>query len=474
MKRIDERTNFGRIDSEEYGNLQAERHRVDWSLGRFIFVFLFWLLGVATSKDPFAIELTLPTFLIIIWQVTGIRERGFTIDDMFWLCIEIFFVVGPSQSLYHGVFTAPAVATKWAVSSKSELLQAEAVVVLSLFGFILAKGKQKQPSSVRQFCKVNLQYLAPSQTGMLTILGLLGFIGRVVASGGLSNLVAARQEKVAIGISGISSLFLAVHFVAVYVIARDYSRIRLSRIKERLLFDTVSLVFLLVLLSISMNPFNNARFALLATWVPIWYVLFGNRIRFYHVYILMLVGLVFVMPIMSVSTRLGWKGIFGLSGDLRFSDGLVLKDVDVFDTLTYAVVYANDYGHTLGTNLVAILLFFVPRSVWPGKPVVGILVMNDELVRYFRAGTGNLSFYFGSDLYLDFGWLGVFLGFFLVGRCWKWLRSATQGRIFSDGVNDILLGSLPILLRGALGAVEGYFVIQVLVLWAVGRVLEER
>jgi hypothetical protein len=63
-----------------------------------------------------------------------------------------------------------------------------------------------------------------------------------------------------------------------------------------------------------------------------------------------------------------------------------------------------------GEKLGAIVLFFVPRALWPGKPIVGGLDIGNELFAAGMYGTPNLSFFVGCDLYMDFGFVGVALG----------------------------------------------------------------
>jgi hypothetical protein len=102
-------------------------------------------------------------------------------------------------------------------------------------------------------------------------------------------------------------------------------------------------------------------------------------------------------------------------------------------------------------------LFFVPRKIWPNKPILGGLVVGEDLYENYGAGTPNLSFFFGGDLYLDFSWAGPIIGFLLLGGLWRF----TYRRALSvDGLNVIHLvtiGSIPILMRGPLGAVIGYY-----------------
>ncbi|WP_203300270.1 hypothetical protein [Marinobacter sediminum] len=88
-------------------------------------------------------------------------------------------------------------------------------------------------------------------------------------------------------------------------------------------------------------------------------------------------------------------------------------------------------GHTMGQQLLGALLFFVPRSFWPDKPVSSGEMIGQYLMENASLWFSNVSFSLPFEFYLDFGILGVFiaassLAFFVVflekraGFCVVW------------------------------------------------------
>lgn len=66
-----------------------------------------------------------------------------------------------------------------------------------------------------------------------------------------------------------------------------------------------------------------------------------------------------------------------------------------------------DMGHTWGVQLLGALLFFIPRSVWPEKPVSSGEMMGQYLMENASLWFSNISFSLPFEFYLDFGLLGV-------------------------------------------------------------------
>lgn len=91
---------------------------------------------------------------------------------------------------------------------------------------------------------------------------------------------------------------------------------------------------------------------------------------------------------------------------------LTLKDYDQIGMFANTISFAGDgEGHTYGRQTTGTALFFVPRSVWTGKP-------EDTGVRvgeWMGMKNTNLSAPLWAELWLDFGPLGMTGGFLAAG-----------------------------------------------------------
>lgn len=96
---------------------------------------------------------------------------------------------------------------------------------------------------------------------------------------------------------------------------------------------------------------------------------------------------------------------------------------------------------------------------------VGGLDVGGDLFAAGMYGTPNLSFFFGCDFYMDFGLVGVTAGGIVSALVLRAMIRSGQDGFFGIRVMPFFIGaSLPILLRGPVGAVLPLFVCQFLVM----------
>lgn len=165
--------------------------------------------------------------------------------------------------------------------------------------------------------------------------------------------------------------------------------------------------FLILLLMIFIaSPTSVPRFLAACFYLPVIYVYFikNNRINYG---LLLLLSLLVLFPLLD-SSRL-----FALSNEFSFSiaDQLISNftagHLDAFQSIMMALKYDN---FTLFTQIVGALFFFVPRSIWPEKPVGSGSFVADQLGLSFN----NISMSWPAEWYLSFGILGLFIGAFLL------------------------------------------------------------
>ncbi|HEX9997312.1 MAG TPA: hypothetical protein VGB45_09230 [Abditibacterium sp.] len=427
------------------------RKSFDQGHGR-CFVFLaFWLYAFATKKSNDGILLTLPLLFIILSQIVHIKKDYFSTMDMIWLCMMIFFVVAPLQSLDNGIFKNAGQVSMMQFSTH-DLWKAMTVVLLSTLSFIVGIHYSKYFSNIKdsRFSLKTIQIELP-QSFLLIAISLICSFLYIRLSGGIINVLSPRELKESVDASIVPPLLVALHSVTNSLLAIGM----LNCAKKHKTFFFVAFLFSSLLLALILNPFNSARFQLIASWLPTFMCLLGVRLTYTKAYSIFLFGLMVAMPVMSLTTRLGTEGLTQIEGSTYSQDVFTIKDVDIFDTLVHGVKMADAKEYGLGDNVKAIILFFVPRKIWPDKPIVGGLIVGKDLLR-FGAGTSNLSYFIGGDLYMDFGYMGVFLGSVLIGFCFNIFFRTSKKDLCMDEL--FLIASIPILLRGPVGAIIGYFV----------------
>ncbi len=108
-----------------------------------------------------------------------------------------------------------------------------------------------------------------------------------------------------------------------------------------------------------------------------------------------------------LSTELIFEEIIGHFTDMHY---------DAWSNFVGAVDYVEKTGHNYGLQMLGSLLFYVPRSFWPEKPISSGQLLGEYLSRNYQLWFENISFPFPAEGYIDFGLLGVIL--FAIGLAW--------------------------------------------------------
>lgn len=414
---------------------------------RNIFYFAYIAFAVATCRDWTSFLLCIPIFLISIKQIEAIQTSSITPEDIFWFCIFLYFGVVPTQALSDGQFpaTGPTSGIRYPASETTEAM---AVVLIFLAGFLLSKRFLATPVST----KTNQPEETPLGGISTILLGILiasSFALYVFLAGGIANVLLPRTERDAESINFAAYLFLSLGCVGLYIVSYD-----IFRLKDRNTLKLATAVAGCMLLGISINIYNSPRFFLVSCWAPLFMIALP-KLTYRSLYTASAVMIFVIMPLLSITTRYGSTDTV-LPHETEEVSPFLIRDVDIFETATHSIQFSEKREAMLGDNLLAIFLFFVPRTIWQEKPIVGGLLIGNELYGIGTATTPNLSYFPAFDGYLDFGLFGAFAFGAIFGFAFYKIRNFGNDRGRRQIMNLILCAALPILLRGPLGAVIGF------------------
>ena len=82
---------------------------------------------------------------------------------------------------------------------------------------------------------------------------------------------------------------------------------------------------------------------------------------------------------------------------------------DAFANLNATISYVAKNGISYGFQLLSAFLFFIPRSIWVGKPISTGQLIGEDLINNYGFNFSNLSNPIVSEAYINFGLFGVFL-----------------------------------------------------------------
>jgi hypothetical protein len=168
-----------------------------------------------------------------------------------------------------------------------------------------------------------------------------------------------------------------------------------------------------------------------------------------------LLALVFVFPIADVFRRAG------ATKDLVFDpiSSMTTGDFDAFGQINNTLYFVERFGVTWGRQALGVLTFWVPRSVWSGKPMdTGIVLAQSR-----DYGFTILSAPLWAELFINGGWIVVGIGMFVLGRWMREFDARRTAEVSSGRPPSILSTILPfyliILLRGSLLQAMAYLAV---------------
>jgi hypothetical protein len=188
-------------------------------------------------------------------------------------------------------------------------------------------------------------------------------------------------------------------------------KIQKSKYKWILLFAAMTIAFLFK------NPLNEKRNAIGPIYLSFLFVFFRNKIRTNLIYVLLLLlVLTIAFPIAQAFTHNKSVVVSDLIQTLenaldRFDirRSFTSLDYDSWSETMATIEYVDTFGITYGRQLVGVLTFFVPRSIWNNKPTGSGEFIGMYLVGQYTIGFTNLSNSFPSEGYINFGFIGVLL-----------------------------------------------------------------
>ena len=368
------------------------------------------------------------------------------VESMVWIFVYTFLGLALLVQLRRGTDpeTTPFI---------DHSLDAEAMTIVIVgsvaLGLGVLAGRLRAPLSRRAPAELRI---SPPRVTVLTLFALT-CTSYYIAKLGLGTVFASRTElgQVAAATWGDPTVFAIVKALAAMPLLVAFVALQLERAsglssgwgRRRLLPIVTGGVLLIVV-----NPISNARYTsgtiYLAVLASVGLV--ATRPRFRTLVAGFLASIIFVFPFADAfrySTTAEFKASDPLSA-------LTTGDFDAYAQVVNTVEYVQAHGITWGYQALGPLLFWIPRSVWPDKPMdTGILLAESR-----GYGFTNLSAPLWSELFINGGWFVLFAGMFVFGilvRTWDTSIIRTLRRSRLPGLYACILPFyLLILLRGSL------------------------
>jgi hypothetical protein len=163
-----------------------------------------------------------------------------------------------------------------------------------------------------------------------------------------------------------------------------------------------------------LSPVSAARFFIFAMYFGLYVMLFPpvGKYRFAYVILLYmgLFGSQFLTALAKYSTG-DAASIHRFEGNYFYSGHF-----DGYENLCHAIDYVRDHGVVWGRQLAGALLFWVPRTWWPDKPIgSAAYIATSYLSTTYNVTFTNLASPLLQEAYLNFGAIGVVVTFSFAG-----------------------------------------------------------
>jgi oligosaccharide repeat unit polymerase len=388
-------------------------------------------------------------YVVIVWS--ALRLFGLTIDGRprflaltFWLFVYIFLGLAALAQV---------------TSIKTALPKAADTSLMTLLGLVgfemasLLRRGAKTPAAGRFFGG----FVHPRRARVLALVSITCSIGLVLWLGSVDLLSASRMQRLTlistrtndvVWTSLIGYVLSAPIFASLVVLLLG------SRKQERRGRWHRVILVMLVLLNLAINnPATSARFWSGTIVFSVVIVLAAPRLsrrRLSHIIIGVTAFFVLLFPLLDLFR---WQvSLSGAEGVTIENPAISLESIDYdgFTQMNRAQQYVDANGLSYGRQMVGTLLFFIPRSAWPDKPLASGMAVGI----FSHQQNTNLSMPLWGEGYMDFGYAGTFAALFLYGLVVRTMDSRYEKngreRSLIAALVPVLSGYQFFLLRGSL------------------------
>lgn len=405
---------------------------------------------------------------IILW-----KEQVRPVAGVFWMFVYICLGVVPLAQLTTGASTLLAVKV-----DDATLYAATGVSLLGCVSFDLAYHlrlfQNAGPGKMRTLRSLD----ALRMFAAVAIVGGLVYVAQV---GGIGVFFASRQEASQAldqvspdsgqAMRAIISAFGSVTCLVALIFYIHVLRMLRGSLN---LLDVALIAGLAVLNVVVNNPISNSRYWTLAVLFGLAMPLIGARKPLFNAAIIGgVVAAIFLFPLSDITRRAAGAEV-ALQADSVWRM-ISTKDYDQFTMLANTIGFTGDEGLTWGYQLLGALLFWVPRVLWPGKP----LDSGVEVGQWMSSVNVNLSSPLWAEAWINFGIAGVVVVFALLGLLGRRLDAGFRpGALSAGSVGylgvSIFSGYMFILLRGSLLQSMGRLLILALAIAFLSTTLQRK
>lgn len=404
---------------------------------------VFFLSSIPILSDGVFTSTTLDILFLVIAGISSIAlfsysDRSYSLYKVFYIFVLFFFCIAPAIQFKNGV---SLLFTKFAESDYviTTLYILLSIILYSFFYFIFNKKIRVSNSKSTKIEEIKIKPLKLRKEILpLLISSCIFLIYLYINKFNLASLLFRGGELAdRIPISQISFLILSYFLRPMTMIL--FLSICITKVTHKIVP-----LLLFILFVLTAPPTGMARFAAAAMYIPVvmWFI---PILRKKNMFVLVLIlSLLIVFPFLGNFRH--YSGMQNIKIGLDFEQFETLN----FDSFSMFMRVLKDDVITHGNQLLGVILFWLPRSIWPSKPIGSGAYIAEKSDLIFS----NISMPYIGEGYINFGLLGMVLFVILIAyitarldkEYWSYVvykdKSLDKIRYF------LLLGLLFFVLRG--------------------------
>lgn len=335
----------------------------------------------------------LNSFVLASFLVPAVKNENFIVISV-WVFCALFFLIAPVVQL--STNQSVLVNTMVLVGESAARANLAILIFFAVF-FLLAT------SATPKHLKRNVDRDTDERLGISYLPTWAFFIVAL----GVTLYAATEILKTPISSQGESVLALALlKYKVIYFIPFALLGVYLaSDSKKSLIFIVIVVSFVLI----TKNPMFERRNAVGPVYLTILVLLFPSLVQSGRRYFYLVASVMLVFfPVSSVITHRSEESTSLSFGHFKnaLSSHFFQLHYDAWANTVAIVEIVSERGLLAGGQILATILFFIPRSIWPGKPDHTGILIGDYLSGAYSMWFNNLSAPIPAEGYVDFGFLG--------------------------------------------------------------------
>ena len=378
--------------------------------------------------------------VICIFSLTLLPNETYSLKNIFFLFTFFFMCCSPLIEIGQGVLY-------WGggyISLDSYIMSNLLIlifVLLFLFSYILFKSRNYSFSIAEHFDKKFKVTIDGNSTGFYLVTIILSIIvSYLILSFNDFNIISMLFRGGVFERAELSQSFWLIYMYFIRPMLVFVLLMFSIREKKSHIFFT----FMIIMVLLHLSPTSMARFLFVALYLPL-IIVYTRVFNFkYSFSLYFITGLLLIFPLLDKFR------LYDPGKDIKFAinfDFLTHGHFDAYQNLTRSI--QSDFV-TWGEQLLGSIYFFIPRSIWPSKPIgSGATLSQLESLDF-----SNISMPFIAESFINFHMIGVVIFSIVCGGGAAYLDSFYWKSQNKSGVTKLFylfsLGMFLFILRGDL------------------------